>query len=199
MYHGRNSGYNYSAGMSNRAVAAYQEGAMPRSRWTKEELVEGIIDKNFENGISADLEQKLRKHSAKWLREKFLSYDSWHHTSKHYNRTEFYSILDMGEEEATELILKEEVRLPKEKEKKALSKPVRATWTEFYKHGSRWKTEDITCFGKVKDGWFLGVDNSKKRVDGKHIFYQPVELLEVKRAYRQVRGNLKGFKAWMEK
>ena len=57
------AGYNYAAGMSNNAVAAYDDGLLPASK------IKGIP--------AALIEAHCR-------------YAEWHHSSKAYNRTKFY-------------------------------------------------------------------------------------------------------------
>lgn len=82
------AGYNgYS--MSNNAVAAYADGEMPLSKWTKAAILEAI----FENcEMLEKKEDLLRKMTAKELKDEFLQMSSWHHTSKFYNCTNFYSL-----------------------------------------------------------------------------------------------------------
>lgn len=77
--------------MSNNAVKAYDEGRMPLSKWTKTAILEAVENyltsygnkkyfTRFENLNKKDLSQ-------------FISTDGeWHHTSKYYNRTVFYSL-----------------------------------------------------------------------------------------------------------
>lgn len=67
----KGNGYNWNEGMSNNAIAAYEDGEMPASYLAKE------------------LGCKTKD-----IKENF-SYSSWHHTSKYYNKTYFYSIEDM--------------------------------------------------------------------------------------------------------
>lgn len=82
------AGYNgYS--MSNNAVAAYNNGEMPLSKWTKTAILETIFDNREISEEKADL---LRKMTAKELKGAFLRQSSWHHTSKFYNCTNFYSL-----------------------------------------------------------------------------------------------------------
>lgn len=82
------AGYNgYS--MSNNAVAAYADGEKPLSKWTKPEILEAIFD-NCE--ISEEKADLLRKMTVKELKDEFLQMSSWHHTSKFYNCTNFYSL-----------------------------------------------------------------------------------------------------------
>lgn len=95
------AGYNgYS--MSNNAVAAYESGEMPLSKWTKTAILDAIFD-NCE--ISEEKSDLIRKMTAKELEDAFLQMSSWHHTSKFYNCTNFYSIVfDKIEEISTEEI-----------------------------------------------------------------------------------------------
>lgn len=86
--------YNFS--MSNNAVAAYDEGEMPLSYWTKSEILERCEDK-------ADMLSVLTKDELKRL---FLNESTAHHTSKFYNYTTFYAF----DEEALEDIDEEQVR-----------------------------------------------------------------------------------------
>lgn len=80
-----NSGYHgYS--MSNRALDAYSNGERPLSKWTKAEIISAISEID---PIKAEL---LKKVKLSTLKERVLSYSSWHHTSDRYNKTEFYSI-----------------------------------------------------------------------------------------------------------
>lgn len=83
------SGY-FGYSMSNNAVDAYRCGEMPLSKWLKTDLINGIEDV-LEN--KADI-SKFRKLTVKQLKKYFLFENSWHHTSKMYNETSFYSIDD---------------------------------------------------------------------------------------------------------
>lgn len=71
---------NYS--MSENAAAAYKDGKAPLSKWTKERAARVLL----ENGVNFDAR---RFFGGDWKKE--LVFDSWHHTSKFYNRTDFYS------------------------------------------------------------------------------------------------------------
>ena len=68
--------------MSVRAAEAYENGSAPLSKWTKERAARVLL----ENGVNFDAE---RFFSGDWKKE--LAFDSWHHTSKFFNRTDFYS------------------------------------------------------------------------------------------------------------
>ena len=76
------AGYcNFS--MSNNAVAAYQGGERPISKWTKESILT-----YFNNDKTRKIFSELKVTD---LKEILLEVSSWHHTSKNYNRTDFYS------------------------------------------------------------------------------------------------------------
>lgn len=82
--------YGYS--MSNNAKQCYDNGIMPKSKWTKEKIIEQIssfYDEEVTKLFSFFINSILSISSTK---EIFLKYDSWHHTSKFYNCTEFYRI-----------------------------------------------------------------------------------------------------------
>ncbi len=79
--------------MSNNAVAAYENGEMPMSKWSKKAIIErieeAIDDGDIELQCSLD---KLKKLPLEFLKRDCLTYSSWHHTSKFYNETDFYSL-----------------------------------------------------------------------------------------------------------
>ena len=83
----RGRGYVGSS-MSVNARDAYDSDEKPRSKWTKQEIVDEI--KRL-TGVDAS------KLTADELRVRYLKYAGWHHTGKYFNRTDFYS-LDIPEE-----------------------------------------------------------------------------------------------------
>lgn len=88
------AGYNgYS--MSNNAVEAYREGEKPLPKWTKVDILDELSE-----------EQRLAavRISLSTLRELFLEYRGWHHTSSRYNRTDFYAIREDLDDVSVELI-----------------------------------------------------------------------------------------------
>lgn len=93
--------YNFS--MSNNAVEAYENGEMPRSRWTKKEILNTIYNDSDIEETKYELLQKMTKSE---LVDHFLYSSSRHHTSKYYNLTDFYAI----DTEAVEEITPEEIK-----------------------------------------------------------------------------------------
>ena len=80
------SGYKgYS--MSNNAVAAYEEGKKPLSKWSKSEILNSLC-------VSDEEKKKLKKYCLTTLRQYFLKFSEWHHTSNHFNCTDFYEVIE---------------------------------------------------------------------------------------------------------
>ena len=76
-----NSGY-IGHSMSRRAAEAYEDGEMPKSKWTKKAMVAAIQSYCDEFDMSFDPE----------VFEQFFHKSSWHHTSKFFNETDFYKL-----------------------------------------------------------------------------------------------------------
>lgn len=136
------AGYNnYS--MSNNAVAAYEAGEMPLSKWSKSELL----------AMCGDQAGKLSRLTVAELRRELLVKSSWHHTSNHYNKTDFYSFSvdalgDLTPERLTEIISRRAPRTRKpESEPKTITAEIRyTTWEGQYRNYRRPKehTEIVT-------------------------------------------------------
>ena len=78
------AGYNYRRGMSNNAVDAYRHNIKPISRFTAQDLREADIH------ISLGF--------ARWLaKKKHWKPVAWHHSSKYYNKVNFYSLETLRE------------------------------------------------------------------------------------------------------
>ncbi len=82
------AGYN-GWSMSNNAVDAYENGEMPLSKWNKAAILDAIEYEDLELKCSLD---KISTLPLAILKSTFLKYTSWHHTSKFYNCTDFYSL-----------------------------------------------------------------------------------------------------------
>lgn len=84
-----NSGYNgYS--MSKRAASAYECGEMPKSKWTKSAIIERV--REFCDAEDLEYDANIEKTTRDDLFEKFVSWSSWHHTSRMINQTDFYAL-----------------------------------------------------------------------------------------------------------
>lgn len=85
-----NSGYiGYS--MSRRAAEAYEDGEMPKSKWTKKAMVAAIQSYCDEFDMSFDPDVLKGMHKDEVF-ERFFHESSWHHTSKFFNETDFYKL-----------------------------------------------------------------------------------------------------------
>ena len=79
--------------MSNNAVDAYNDGEKPLSKWTKRAIIEAIEEavECEDLQLQCDIE-KLKRAKLTFLKRWCLKWSSWHHTSKFYNRTDFYEL-----------------------------------------------------------------------------------------------------------
>lgn len=152
--------------MSNNAVAAYENGEKPFSKWTKQDIIEEIEKLLKKNELSLNCSiEKLRKAPVKVLRNLCLSYSSWHHTSNHYNKTDFYSLDTSEIEKITNKTLDEEIF---ENKSKIAENQVEEKWKcAFLEWGGTRKhpvAKEITEVGIVKGDWFIRADGSKKKI-----------------------------------
>ena len=83
------AGYDHYRNMSNNAVAAYEDGSRPLSKWTKLNILKAIESyPYFEKNINMNKFKKLSKEQLVI----FLKYDGWHHTGINYRKTSFYTL-----------------------------------------------------------------------------------------------------------
>lgn len=81
------AGY-FGHSMSNNAVAAYREDLRPISKWNKTDLTDTALDTD---GCVFSREE-LQSCTLTALKRYLLECKEWHHTSKHFNQTDFYGI-----------------------------------------------------------------------------------------------------------
>lgn len=160
------AGYN-GFSMSNNAVTAYEDGERPLSKWTKADILSAIEEQEIELKCSIE---KLNKLPVKVLKRVGLTYSSWHHTSNHYNRTDFYSldvdrIQDLTDEKIDKLILNYK------ENKKAETKPLEEKWEcaflEWSGTRNHPKAKEVVEEGIVRGDWFYRNDGSKKKTSAK--------------------------------
>lgn len=160
-----NSGYcGYS--MSNRAVEAYESGEKPISQWSKYDLLCGIKAQGFNDPLL----EKLRVSELKQL---FLTRSSWHHTSKMFNRTDFYSVDVDG---VTHSDLEDCISSRN-------SRP-EVNWSICLIHYGEWRKVVVNHYGKKAwkledhERYAIVIDNvaylryGTKRMGGKHIYIE---------------------------
>lgn len=157
------AGYNgYS--MSNNAVDAYNSGEMPLSKWTKTAILEAvqtaIDDGDAAINFSLDL---LKKVKIADLKVCLLYKSSWHHTSNHYNKTDFYGLDINRLEELTE----EDILKMSEKKTENKTEPQAEIWKctflEWSGNRRHPKATEVTEIGEVKGDWFYRKNGTKKK------------------------------------
>lgn len=156
------AGYN-GWSMSNNAVEAYSNGEKPLSKWTKADIFDTINDTEVELKCSIE---KLKKLPIKVLKEVCLTYSSWHHTSNHYNKTDFYSLDVERIENLTDDKI-EELLLDYKAGKKTKSNPSEDKWECAFLEWSGSRKHPVATEvieeGVVKGNWFYRKDGSKKK------------------------------------
>ena len=76
--------------MSVRAKEAYEDGEMPKSKWTKGTMLYAIEEWCYDNDRIYD--PNIEKMKKEEIFDRFFHYSSWHHTGKYANPTDFYSL-----------------------------------------------------------------------------------------------------------
>lgn len=156
------AGYN-GFSMSNNAVEAYHNGEKPLSRWNKREIIQAIKELDIE--LKCSLE-KLQAAPLQVLKDRCLYCSSWHHTSKHYNRTDFYSIDEDEIAELTDTKIDEyiacynEAKSSKNEEKEEKWECAFLEWTGTRNH---MKAREVIEEGVIKGEWFYRKDGTKKK------------------------------------
>lgn len=153
--------HNYS--MSNNAKDCYDSGIMPISKWTKQDIFDGLKDYDLSAVILIELE-KLNLYQ---LKKVCLIQDSWHHTSSYFNKTDFYKI-NPNIEDLTIDELKEQIELysvlKKQTPTQAKARCRYLVWSGTRKHPKATECESI---GTIKGDWFYLPDGSKKKTTAK--------------------------------
>ena len=156
------AGYN-GFSMSNNAVAAYEDGEKPLSKWTRADIFDAIESQEVELKCSIE---KLKKLPVKVLKEVCLTYSSWHHTSNHYNKTDFYSLNVEGIENLTDDKI-EELLSDYKANKKTESEPSEERWECAFLEWSGSRKHPVATEvieeGIIKGNWFYREDGSKKK------------------------------------
>ena len=153
------SGYS----MSNNAVAAYENGEKPLSKWKKADILEAVKTQEVELKCSPS---KLQKLPAVLLKEICLCYSSWHHTSSHYNETKFYMLNAEYLEILTDAMV-DEIAAEYNKTYAKEKQPVEETWEcaflEWSGTRKHPKATEVVEQGIVRGQWFYRKDGTKKK------------------------------------
>ena len=158
------AGYN-GFSMSNNAVAAYESGEKPLSKWTKTDILEGIEKAIREEELTLNCSmEKLKKLNAKVLKQICLYRSSWHHTSNHYNKTDFYSIdidslIELTDEQINRII----ENCKEDKSEEPTEERWQCAFLEWSGTRNHPKATEVIEEGVVKGDWFYRADGSKKK------------------------------------
>ena len=153
------SGYS----MSNNAVAAYDNGEKPLSKWKKADILEAVKTQEVELKCSPS---KLQKLPAVLLKEICLCYSSWHHTSSHYNETKFYMLNAEYLETLTDAMVDEiaaEYNKTHAKEKQSVEETWECAFLEWSGTRKHPKATEVVEQGIVRGQWFYRKDGTKKK------------------------------------
>lgn len=158
------AGYRHDYSMSNNAYAAYQDNIRPYSRWGKRDILDALPAGVVE-------EYGLQKYPLWFLKEALLQQESWHHTGKMYNRTNFWEAVapecSVGEFKRLyeNAAVAHEKRLQEKNE--SSSRKVKVTYLEWVSRNSR--PTEITEYGVVKGNFVYLQSGGRKRIDGNYI------------------------------
>lgn len=159
------TGYASDWSMSNNAVDAYSRGLRPMSKWKKQAILAELPTGEVERLALHLLPLAL-------LREEFLEYEEWHHTSKQYNETCFYrpEIPEWAEDAAAVADFADEWRRRRtdaENAARSSAKPVKArvaytVWDE------RKRPRQVEEYALVIGTWAHTESGRRKRTGGSH-------------------------------
>ena len=153
--------FGYS--MSNNAVEAYREGRMPISMWTKKDIIERIKEKIEEGKLEIKFSLDFKKVPVKAMKKVFLEKTEWHHTSCHYNCTDFYDIrwdLDEVTDEEIENAVNECNSKGKEATTIKYGCVEVQVWGGTRNHQKLLGTKKV--IGTVKGDWLTSADTGKR-------------------------------------
>ena len=141
--------------MSINAMDAYERGLKPLSKWTKADIITLI------NGrVRDDVLEVAKKMKASDLRDAFLEYREWHHTSNHFNRTDFYGINEACAEYTVEDLARYVTVKEVVTERKAHCRFLE--WSGTRKHP---KATEREATGTIKGNWFYLDNGTKKSIN----------------------------------
>lgn len=174
-------GYKTGFSMSDNAVMAYENGEKPLSRWAKKDILEAIEKAVTEGSLTLKCSMEtLKKVSVEVLRSVCLYKSSWHHTSNHYNKTDFYS-LDLEEiSEMTDEKLQTLMKNSKDEVKENVTEERwKCAFLEWSGSRNYPKATEHIEEGIVRGNWFIRADGSKKKTTASGFRF--IEKIEAKK------------------
>lgn len=177
----RNSGYIGSS-MSVRAHDCYNDGIMPKSKWTKRDFIDNIDAIDF---INDQDKNTLKTLSLTEMKRALLRYDSWHHTSSKFNKTDFYKFdLDYIEDHKNDIInlvvsIKETTKRIKEERKQEKQKiNIEIAYIKFFelsKNGRYYNRTDYKGVYAIKGDWFYSIGSQFQKLWKKKLYGNCIE------------------------
>lgn len=171
--------YGYS--MSNNAIEAYENGEKPYSKWRKSDILELVERYKKESAANFSMEL-LKKVNINILKKHFLAYSSWHHTSCHYNRTDFYLINEYAVENLTNEKIQKmigegiEEKTCQRKESEQKEEKWICSFLEWSGSRKHPRATEYVEEGIIKGNWFYRKNGNKKRTTAKGFeFLQKIE------------------------
>lgn len=154
------AGYN-GFSMSNNAAEAYKNGEKPLSRWSKADIIKAIMESGITLKCSID---KLQSAPVKVLKEVCLYNSSWHHTSKHYNKTDFYELSIESVSELTDEKLDEYISTYKNEKSDTVEEKWECAFLEWSGTRNYPKATEYIEEGTIKGDWFYRKNGSRKKI-----------------------------------
>ena len=159
------AGYRNDYSMSNNAHAAYEDNIRPYSRWDKK--------KDILDALPAEVveEYGLQGYPLWFLKETLLQLESWHHTGKMYNRTNFWEVTQPDCSVGDFKRLYETAAAAREKrlqeENESPTRKVKVTYLEWSSRNSR--PTEIIEYGVVKGKFVYLQSGGRKHINGNYI------------------------------
>lgn len=159
------AGYADDFSMSNNAIDAYDRGLRPRSKWNKADIL---------NALPADARTYLQldQYPLEFLREYFLEVEEWHHTSKHYNQTDFCrpSVVDWATSTLEDVQDLYRVWAQRQQKAQAMKTAAPRKARVTYTHWTDKRTHrTVTEYALVRGSWIYTQSGLRKRADGTNI------------------------------
>lgn len=167
----RGRGYLSNRSMSVNAAIAYENGERPISKWRKDDILNGL-------GRELVAALNLDRYPAAFLKEMYLQPVAWHHTSRHYNVTDFYALRQTASITQEQALLAS--RYPEWAEEQARMKAVKAVREEpvkalvrylvWPKTGGRKKKRPLVReeYAILLPPFAYLASGTRKRLDGSH-------------------------------
>lgn len=150
--------------MSNNAVAAYEDGEKPLSKWTKRDIIAELETLVSEGVVSNETLAIAKQMPVASLKHRALRCVGWYHTSIHYNETDFYSIddeLELTERDLVDAKLMAKVRKEKPAARRATCKYL--VWSGSRRHP---RATEVTEDGTITGNWFTSDSGVRKSIYG---------------------------------